>query len=98
MTRTITKAIYLLFAAISIVFGATSLLAASVFIGLLALWCNFNYDRSKTVHYFLTFFNLLVAAIHWYDYSLGDLPLTSPLFNSLGFVVFTAIAIIRWHK
>jgi hypothetical protein len=69
--------------------------AALVFVGLMSLWCNFNYDRSRTVHYLLTLFNLLIAAIHWYDYSRGDLPLTSPLFNSLAFVAFAALAIAR---
>jgi len=66
--------------------------AAIVFIGLMAFWCLFNYERSRTVHYLLMVFLLLDAGIHWFDYLGGRLPLASPLYNTLPFVVFAAIA------
>jgi hypothetical protein len=66
--------------------------AAIVFVGLMAFWCLFNYERSRTVHYLLMVFLLLDAGIHWFDYLGGRLPLASPLYNTLPFVVFGAIA------
>ena len=72
--------------------------AALVGIGLVTLWCIFNYERSRMINYILTLFNLFIAAIHWYDYLIGNLPLTSPLFNSLGFVLFTVISIARHRE
>ena len=72
--------------------------AAFIFLGLMSLWCSFNYERSKTIHYFLTLFNLFIAGIHWNDFLKGDLPLASPLFNSIAFVVFAALAIARYRE
>jgi len=66
--------------------------AAIVFIGLMAFWCLFNYERSRSVHYLLMVFLLLDAGIHWFDYLGGRLPLASPLYNTLPFVVFAAMA------
>lgn len=40
------------------------------------------------MHYFLMAFAFLIAAIHWFDYFAGHLPM-SPLYNS--FVVLTTI-------
>ena len=121
MIRVIAKVVYLLYGAISTVFGVTALVipnalhphsaasfqfrhnlrefgAAAVFIGLMGFWCALNYERSRTVHYLLTLFNFIVAAIHWYDYFNGDLPITSPLFNSIAFVVFASLAIARYRE
>ena len=67
--------------------------AAAVFIGLMSLWCIFNYERRAGVHYFLTIFAFLIAAIHWWDYLAGHLPWMSPLYNTVPFVVFLIMAI-----
>jgi hypothetical protein len=72
--------------------------AAFIFLGLMSLWCGLNYERSRTIHYFLTLFNLFIAAIHWNDFLKGYLPLMSPLFNSIAFVVFAALAIARYRE
>ena len=69
--------------------------AAISFVGLMMLWSSFNYERSRTVHYLLTFFTLLISAIHWYDYSIGYLPLISPIYNTVPFVVFASLALLR---
>ena len=69
--------------------------AAIIFGGLMMLWCGFNYERSRLVHYFLTFFTLLLSAIHWYDYSIGYLPLISPIYNTVPFAVFASLALLR---
>ena len=37
--------------------------AAAVFIGLMSLWCIFNYERRTSVHYCLIAFAFLIAAI-----------------------------------
>ncbi|HSE31262.1 MAG TPA: hypothetical protein VLA93_06765 [Pyrinomonadaceae bacterium] len=72
--------------------------AAFIFLGLMSLWCSFNYERSRTIHHFLTLFNLFIAGIHWNDYFKGYLPIGSPLFNSIAFVVFAALAIGRYRE
>ena len=67
--------------------------AAAIFIGLMAVWCIFNYERKAGVHYSLMVFALLIAAIHWWDYIAGYLPWMSPLYNSVPFVVLMIMAI-----
>ena len=68
--------------------------AAAVFIGLMALWCIFNYERRAGVHYSLMVFALLIAAIHWWDYIAGQLPWMSPLYNSVPFLVLLIMALL----
>lgn len=67
--------------------------AAAIFIGLMALWCIFNYERRRSVHYGLMVFAFLLAAIHWSDYFAGHLPWISPLYNSVPFLVLLAMAV-----
>ena len=69
--------------------------AAVIFLGSVALWCAFNYERSKAIHYLLTLFTLLDAAIHWFDFSQGRLPLASPILNSVPFIIFALMAFKR---
>ncbi len=68
--------------------------AAAIFIGLMSLWCIFNYERRTSVHYFLIVFAFLIAAIHWFDYFAGHLPWMSPLYNSVPLMVLTTIAVL----
>jgi hypothetical protein len=65
--------------------------AAAIFIGLMAFWCIFNYERRWGVHYFLMVLTLLLAAIHWWDYFAGHLFWMSPLYNSVPFAVLLAM-------
>lgn len=67
--------------------------AAAVFIGLMSLWCVFNYERRTTVHYFLILFAFLLAAIHWVDYLTGHLNWMSPLYNSVPLIVLASMAL-----
>jgi len=67
--------------------------AAIIFVGLMAFWCIFNYQRRTLVHAFLTIFTFLIAGIHWFDYFGGRLPWMSPLYNSVPFLVFLVLAI-----
>jgi len=68
--------------------------AAAIFIGLMALWCIFNYERRRSVHYFLMVLTFLLAAIHWCDYFAGHLPWISPLYNSVPFIVASLMAVL----
>ena len=68
--------------------------AAAIFIGLMSLWCIFNYERRTSVHYFLIVFAFLIAAIHWFDYFAGHLPWMSPLYNSVPLIVLASMAVL----
>ena len=67
--------------------------AAAIFIGLMAFWCIFNYERRRGVHYCLMVFTFLLAAIHWLDYFAGHLGWMSPLYNSVPFLVLLIMAV-----
>jgi len=66
--------------------------AAAIFIGLMSLWCVFNYERTGAVHYFLMVFAFLLVAIHWFDYLTGHLTWMSPLYNTVPFIVLSIMA------
>ena len=68
--------------------------AAGIFVGLMAFWCIFNYERRRSVHYCLMVFAFLLAAIHWVDYLGGHLPWMSPLYNSVPFAVLLVMAFL----
>ena|SRR5260370_11217509 len=67
--------------------------AFSVFLGLMAVWCIVNYERRRGVHASLLVFSLLISAIHWREYFVGNLHLASALYNSVLFVVLAAMAV-----
>ena len=67
--------------------------AAGIFIGLMSLWCVFNYERRQGVHYCLMVFAFLLAAIHWFDYFSGHLRWISPVYNSVPFSVLLVMAV-----
>ena len=69
--------------------------AAVIFLGSVAVWCAFNYERSKVIHYLLTLVTFLDAAIHWFDFSQGRLPLVSPIYNTVPFLIFGVMAFQR---
>ena len=77
-----------------IVLNAIAWLFAAIFGGLMAFWCIFNYERSLTVHYFLMFFALLLAVIHWHDHFAGHLRWMSPIVNTVPFVVLMITAVL----
>jgi hypothetical protein len=68
--------------------------AAGIFIGSMALWCVFNYERRRAVHYFLMLFAFLLAAIHWFDYFSGHLNWLSPVYNSVPFAILLVMAVL----
>ena len=68
--------------------------AAGIFVGLMSIWCIFNYERRAAVHYFLIVFAFLMAAIHWFDYLTGHLNWMSPLYNTVPFIVLVLMGIL----
>lgn len=64
--------------------------AEGVFIGLMAFWCLFNFERRRPVHLALLLFAALFAAIHWAEYLHARRQLSSPLANSLPFLALLA--------
>ena len=68
--------------------------AAAIFVGLMSFWCIFNYERRRAVHYFLVVFALLLAIIHWHDHFAGHLRWTSPIVNTVPFVVLLIMAVL----
>jgi hypothetical protein len=67
--------------------------AAAIFIGLMSLWCVFNYERRQAAHYFLVVLAFLVAAIHWFDFFAGHLGWKSPLLNLAPLIVLLIMTI-----
>ena len=59
------------------------------------LWCIFNEAHRTAVHYFLTFFAFLIAAIHWWDFFNGHLPWKSPLYNTAPFLILLLMALLN---
>lgn len=68
--------------------------AAGIFVGLMSIWCIFNYERRSAVHYFLIVFAFLMAAIHWFDYFGERRPLMSPVLNSVPLIVLALMALL----
>jgi uncharacterized membrane protein len=67
--------------------------AAAIFVGLMAFWCIFNYERRRAVHCFLMVFALLLAVIHWHDHFAGHLGWTSAIVNTIPVVVLLIMAV-----
>ena len=68
--------------------------AAGIFIGLMSIWCIFNYEKRTAVHYFLIVYAFLMAAIHWFEYLTGNRHLMSPLLNTGPFAVFVLMGLL----
>ena len=68
--------------------------ASVIFVGLMAFWCIFNYERRTAVHYCLVVLALLLAVIHWFDHFSGNIGWISPLYNSVPFLVLSGMAIL----
>ena len=68
--------------------------AAAIFIGLMAFWCIFNYERRRGVHYCLMVLAFFLAAIHWQDHFAGHLSWMSPLYNTVPFLALLTMAVL----
>jgi hypothetical protein len=67
--------------------------ALAIFLGCMSLWCIFNYERRRAVHYFLIVVTILFAYIHWFDYLTGHLSWRSPLYNTVPVIVLAVMTI-----
>jgi len=65
--------------------------ALAIFLGCMSLWCIFNYERRRAVHYFLIMVTTLFAWIHWFDYLTGHLNWRAPLYNTAPVILLLAM-------
>ena len=68
-----------------------------VFAGLVSFWFIKNYEQSIGFHWALTAFWALLALAHWFDVR-GMRSMTGPMINSIPFVLFTVVGILRSKK
>lgn len=69
--------------------------ALLVFAGLMSLWAIARYEQSKTYHWALTTFWGLLALAHWFDVRGPWQSLLGPLINTVPFVLFALIGLLR---
>lgn len=66
-----------------------------VFVGLMAFWFARHYEQSRFFHWALTAAFALIALAHWFDvrgaFHIG----IGPLVNSLPFLIFLALGLLR---
>ncbi|HEX3145011.1 MAG TPA: hypothetical protein VHQ64_13655 [Pyrinomonadaceae bacterium] len=65
--------------------------ALAIFLGCMSLWCIFNHERRRAVHYFLIMVTTLFAWIHWFDYLTGHLNWRAPLYNTAPVILLLAM-------
>jgi hypothetical protein len=70
--------------------------AAAVFIGLIALWCLFHYERRHLVHGSLIVFAALDSWVHWQDFFAGHRGARSVAYNSVPLAVLLLISALTW--
>lgn len=66
-----------------------------VLVGLLTLWCVWNYDRSRTFHWMLTAYWAIMAVIHWFNVASPEVSIASGLINSIPVAVFLMLGLMR---
>jgi len=69
--------------------------AASIFVGLVAFWCIFDFERRWGVHHLLTVLTFLLAVIHWFDYFGGNRGKLSPILSSIPFLALLILTLVR---
>lgn len=66
-----------------------------VFAGLITFWFIRHYQQSKVFHWAMTTFWALFAFAHWFDGREGPRSVRGPLINTIPFVVFLLIGLLR---
>ncbi len=66
-----------------------------VFVGLITLWFMRHYEQSRFFHWALTAAWALVALAHWFDVRGERHSSTSPLLNSVPFIIFLLLGLLR---
>jgi hypothetical protein len=66
-----------------------------VFVGLITLWFIRHYEQSTVFHWAMTTFWALFALAHWFDGREGPRSMRGPIINTIPFVVFFLIGLLR---
>ena len=66
-----------------------------VVLGVVALWFASHYDQSRVFHWAMTAAWGLFALIHWFDVRGPIHSVAGPLVNSIPFVLFAAVGMLR---
>jgi hypothetical protein len=69
-----------------------------VFAGLISFWFIRHYEHSKSYHWAMTTFWALFSFAHWFDGREGPRSITGPLINTIPFIVFLLIGLLRWNS
>ena len=69
-----------------------------VFAGLITFWFIRHYEHSKAYHWAMTTFWTLFALAHWFDGREGPRSVRGPLINTIPFIVFLLIGLLRWNS
>jgi hypothetical protein len=66
-----------------------------VFTGLITLWFLLHYEQSQAFHWSMTTFWALFALVHWFDVRGPFASIAGPLVNTVPFLLFVAIGLLR---
>ncbi|MEK6325249.1 MAG: hypothetical protein AABN33_26715 [Acidobacteriota bacterium] len=66
-----------------------------VFVGLITFWFIRHYEQSKTFHWAMTTFWSLFALVHWFDVGRPRESVWGPLINTLPFLLFLFVGLLR---
>jgi hypothetical protein len=66
-----------------------------VFVGLISFWFIRHYEQSESYHWAMTTFWALFALAHWFDGREGPRSVRGPVINTVPFVVFLLIGLLR---
>jgi hypothetical protein len=69
-----------------------------IFVGLITFWFIRHYEHSKTYHWAITTFWALFAFAHWVDGREGPRSVRGPLINTVPFIVFLLLGLLRWNS
>jgi hypothetical protein len=69
-----------------------------VFAGLITFWFIRHYEHSKSYHWAMTTFWALFALAHWFDGSNELRSVEGALVNTIPFVLFLLIGLLRWNS
>ena len=69
-----------------------------VFAGLVSIWFVRHYEQSRLYHWAMTTFWALFAVAHWVDGSGVPRQLSRPLVDTIPFILFLLIGLLRWHS
>ncbi len=66
-----------------------------VLVGLVTLWCVWNYDQSRAFHWMLTAYWAIMALIHWFNVASPTVSVLGGLINTIPVAVFLALGLMR---